>query len=201
MSPIQEMRYPLRGEQTRLHEQRRGALRLGLTVPARQICSSHRHWRTTLTRKLLIATAFLLFALPAIWLLANYVGVCLKTGRISSEQDKKEAAIGYVISNMGRYVKLEQMNGRSEIRVPEDVDRYESVDHFLQANPGCCEVRNRGTDGYTPGLYQKLRGRYCSTVIVKYKIKYKFEGIWHTAVQVRNVAIANCGDPWSGNLR
>ena len=150
--------------------------------------------------KILITFVALIVALLAIVPAANYAGICINEGGFISEESRKESAIRYAMSQMGSYVVIK--NGRrNEIEVPEDFDKYSSVIDFIKFNPECCHVRGRGIDGYTPGLYQRLIGRYRSTVTVDYQIRYKFHDVWRLEKQSRDIAVTNCGDAWSGNLR
>lgn len=151
--------------------------------------------------KLLTATVIFTISLITLVPLANYFGICFKSGRLIYDQEKIESAVDFVIYRMGGYVEIEPEVGRIEIQIPEDFYRYSSAAEFIRENPECCRVKSRGIDGYTPGLYQRVMGRYCSTVIVRYLIKYKFQGKWKHEWQTRSVALTNCGDSWSGNLR
>lgn len=138
-----------------------------------------------------------IIAIPSL----NYFGICLKNFRVVTKEEQIDSAIEYTIFRMDRYVRLVDENGRVSLRIPQGVRRYKSISEFKLRNPGCCNVSRRGEDGYTPGLFQRLLGRYCATVHVTYDVEYQHEGRWLRSQQERNVAMTNCAKPWSGRLR
>jgi hypothetical protein len=127
----------------------------------------------------------MLVILPAL----NYSGFCLSERRYLTEREVIDIGVR---EHFQKYPPAAYADFSKVVR-PID---YASVGDFMVRNPKCCSVTETSREGVTPGLIDRLVGRFAGFVRIEYKLEDNVPGapdknvVW--------VAVTNCGKPWNG---
>lgn len=125
-------------------------------------------------------------------------GYCSKNGRYITDEEILEHAIEYFINRdvfSRKRFESRVANGESQDGPNGDPRMYRSVEEFLQENPKCCQIVERGEDGYSVGLIHRYAHGYTAIVRGQYASRYIDDvGELRSDPVDRYVIVSNCGD-------
>lgn len=147
---------------------------------------------------IILIVAMILVGLPSSLAVMNYVGICIPRMEYLSDEDKVGIAVAELLRNTrpSEMVYAER-NGKTELlgSAAQSNFSYSGVEEFMEKNPKCCHVSmDLESLGHSPGVFNRLFGKFSGYVIIKYKAN---PGV-SSDIKRAHVAVANCGRAWNG---
>ncbi len=136
-------------------------------------------------------------------LVSNYMGYCQFFDDRMSDEEAVDIVVRRALKFYPPVVDVYKLDGNQRKLVdryrPDDYVKYEGIEEFYKANPGCCNVVEYTYNGDDPGVMAKIMGRFRGWVRLEYRVDFKSEGgELLSSMKRTHRAVANCGSVWSG---